>query len=100
MVEHDLGIIRAADELIDMGPRAGTGGGKIVAMGTPAEVASSDTITARWLRGEEQFKLSDDYRTPIAWMNLKGARGNNLKDLNVYIPLCVLVGFCGVSGSG
>ena len=100
VVEHDLGIIRAADELIDMGPRAGTGGGKIVAMGTPTEVASTDTITARWLKGEEQFKLSDDYRTPIAWMNLKGARGNNLKDLNVNIPLGVLVGFCGVSGSG
>jgi excinuclease ABC subunit A len=100
VVEHDLGVIQAADELIDMGPRAGTEGGKIVAMGAPAEVVSRDTITARWLRGEKEFKLSDEHRTPIAWMSLKGAKGNNLKNLSVDIPLGVLVGFCGVSGSG
>ncbi|MFX1481614.1 MAG: ATP-binding cassette domain-containing protein [Promethearchaeota archaeon] len=100
LVEHDLSIIRAADELIDMGPAAGTRGGRIVAIGSPMDVAGKETITGKWLRGERSFDYEVDYRTPIAWMSVKGARGNNLKDLSVDIPLGLLVGFCGVSGSG
>jgi len=100
LVEHDPGVIMAADELIDMGPGAGTEGGMVVAMGSPAEVAKGDSVTAKWLSGKRKVKISKDIRTPIAWMKIKGARGNNLKDLDVVIPLGVLVGFCGVSGSG
>ncbi len=100
VVEHDFAIIKAADELIDMGPKAGTEGGRIVAIGSPMEVSKTDSITGQWLSGKKHFQISDDVRTPIAWMKINGARGNNLKDLNVEIPLGVLVGFCGVSGSG
>ncbi|MFW9786112.1 MAG: ATP-binding cassette domain-containing protein [Candidatus Thorarchaeota archaeon] len=100
VVEHDLGVIMAADELIDMGPRAGTGGGRIVAIGSPTDVAKGDSITAKWLNGDRRIDISDNVRTPIAWMKIKGARGNNLKNLSIDIPLGVLVGFCGVSGSG
>jgi len=100
VVEHDLGIIKAADELIDMGPSAGTRGGKIVAMGSPSKVAESDSMTARWLRGERKVHFSKEPRTPIAWMKIVGARGNNLQNVSLDIPLGILVGFCGVSGSG
>lgn len=100
VVEHDLSIIKAADELIDMGPGAGTAGGKIVALGAPTDVAKSSSITGRWLRGESKFQFSDAPRTPIAWMKIVGARGNNLQNIDLEIPLGVLVGFCGVSGSG
>jgi excinuclease ABC subunit A len=100
VVEHDLGVIQAADELIDMGPRAGTAGGKVVAIGSPLEVAEGNSITAKWLKGERKIKIADDMRKPISWMKINGAKGNNLKSLDVEIPLGVLVGFCGVSGSG
>ena len=100
VVEHDIGIIKAADELIDMGPSAGTNGGKIVARGSPSDVAKSDSITGKWLRGARKVTFTKEPRTPIAWMRIEGARGNNLQNINVDIPLGVLVGFCGVSGSG
>ena len=100
VVEHDICVIKAADELVDMGPSAGTGGGKIVARGSPSDVAEGMSITAKWLRGEKKVQINDKPRTPIAWMRIEGAKGNNLKDINVDIPLGVLVGFCGVSGSG
>ena len=100
VVEHDLGIIKAADEIVDMGPNAGVKGGKVVAVGSPSKITQSDTVTARWLRGESKVSKMDEPRTPIAWMTIKGAKGNNLKDLTIDIPLGILVGFCGVSGSG
>ncbi|MHA2424307.1 MAG: ATP-binding cassette domain-containing protein, partial [Candidatus Thorarchaeota archaeon] len=100
IVEHDPVIIQAADELIDMGPSAGTKGGKIVARGTPDAVMSKNTITAQWLKGNRKVVIPENRRDSIAWMDIKGAKGNNLKNLDVEIPLGVLVGFCGVSGSG
>ncbi len=100
VVEHDLAFIRAADELIDMGPSAGTEGGRIVGMGKPSDVAKSNSVTAKWLKGERRVQFSKESRVPIAWMRIVGARGNNLQNINVEIPLGVLVGFCGVSGSG
>ncbi len=100
IVEHDPVIIRAADELIDMGPSSGTRGGKIVARGPLTEIISKNTITAQWISGKRRVAIPKTRRESIAWMNIEGAKGNNLKNLNVEIPLGVLVGFCGVSGSG
>jgi excinuclease ABC subunit A len=100
VVEHDLQLIREADHLIDVGPLAGTGGGTIVASGTPAEVAEQDTITGRWLRGKSGSDVRRNRRKPNKWLVIAGARENNLKGEPVEIPLGVLVGVCGVSGSG
>jgi excinuclease ABC subunit A len=100
VVEHDLSVIQAADELIDMGPGSGLNGGEVVAIGSPSQVAKCNTITAEWLRGEKKSKSKRPRRQPIAWMTIKGARGNNLQNIDVEIPLGVLTGFCGVSGSG
>ncbi|MHA2040906.1 MAG: hypothetical protein ACW975_03500 [Candidatus Thorarchaeota archaeon] len=100
VVEHDLGVIKAADVLVDMGPKSGESGGKIVATGTISELMTTDTITARWLRGDRALTLGDEIREPIAWMRIKGAKANNLKNLSVEFPLGVLIGICGTSGSG
>ncbi len=100
IVEHDLTVIRAADNLLDMGPMSGTSGGEIVAHGSPEEIVNCDTITAKWLRGEIQTSFNKEYRPPFAWLTVKGARANNLRNLDVEIPLGVLTGICGVSGSG
>ncbi len=99
VVEHDPQVMRAADHLIDMGPEAGRRGGRIVARGTPGQVARSKGITGRWLRGERRLELRPP-RPPHAWLTVRGARANNLKGEPVDIPLGVLTGVCGVSGSG
>ncbi len=99
VVEHDPEVLRAADRLIDMGPGAGASGGRIVAQGTPWEVSQTNTVTARWLRGDLRPILRARH-IPDKWMKLLGARGNNLKNLDLSIPLGLLVGLCGVSGSG
>ncbi|MBN1934343.1 MAG: ATP-binding cassette domain-containing protein [Anaerolineae bacterium] len=99
VVEHDPEVIRAADYLIDVGPGAGAAGGEIVAQGTPAEVAQQSTATARWLRGECRPAIPSR-RSPAHWMHVRGACGNNLKNVDVSLPLDALVGLCGVSGSG
>ncbi|MHA2602266.1 MAG: ATP-binding cassette domain-containing protein [Candidatus Thorarchaeota archaeon SMTZ1-83] len=100
VVEHDPVIIRAADEIADMGPGSGTLGGELVAQGAPSEVMKSNTITGRWLRGDKRTKGIRERRSPIAWMTIRGARENNLQNLTIDIPLGVLTGVCGVSGSG
>ncbi|MBP1702746.1 MAG: excinuclease subunit, partial [Chloroflexi bacterium] len=99
VVEHDLQVIRNADNLIDMGPGAGQNGGQVVAQGTPEEVARSDSHTGRWLRGERRMQPRNR-REPQNWLRIHGARANNLKGEIVELPLRVLVGVCGVSGSG
>jgi excinuclease ABC subunit A len=100
VVEHDPGIIEEADHIIDIGPLAGTGGGRIVAQGTPREIAGKNTITGAWLREKRCCKFRQQRRKPGKWLIIKGARENNLKNQAVHIPRGVLVGVCGVSGSG
>ncbi len=100
VVEHDPIVIQAADQLVDMGPGAGVAGGGIVAAGTLEQVAERETLTAKWLRGERKIEVLRKRREPKAWLSIKGARANNLRNETIRIPKGVLVGLCGVSGSG
>lgn len=103
VVEHDEDMIRQADWVVDMGPGAGEHGGQVVAQGTPAMIEqSSDSLTGQYLSGARQIAVpkrrtvSDD--TPL--LSLLGCSGNNLKDVDLHIPLGKLVCITGVSGSG
>ncbi|MBU7004263.1 MAG: ATP-binding cassette domain-containing protein, partial [Theionarchaea archaeon] len=100
VVEHDPVLIRAADNIVDMGPGSGSKGGEVVAVGTPEEVSNTETPTGRWLRGMGGFDASRTRRRPRGWMKIVGARENNLKGDEVAIPLGTVTGICGVSGSG
>ncbi|HNS50316.1 MAG TPA: ATP-binding cassette domain-containing protein [Anaerolineae bacterium] len=103
VVEHDLLLIRAADHVIDLGPGAGAAGGRIVAYGSPSEVAQADSPTGRWLRGTNRSDLHVPpaaRRQPKGWLTVRGARANNLKSEAARFPLGTLTGICGVSGSG
>jgi excinuclease ABC subunit A len=100
IVEHDPVVIRAADNLIDIGPGPGVKGGEIVAVGEPGQVAKCDTVTARWLRNENRMKVTSKSRKIKNWLTIKGVKANNLQDETITIPLESLVGICGVSGSG
>ncbi len=100
VVEHDEDIMKAADEVIDIGPEAGTHGGEVVAHGTLAEVLKSTSLTARYLNGTEKIKVPKERRTSKSYIEIKGARENNLKNINVNFPLNMLTVITGVSGSG
>ena len=100
VVEHDPVLIRAADHLIDLGPGAGVAGGKVVAQGTPELVATTQTLTGIWLRGERTSGTKRTRRESRGWMMIRGARSNNLRGDDAHLPLGMLVGVCGVSGSG
>ncbi|MCL4183973.1 MAG: excinuclease ABC subunit UvrA [Burkholderiaceae bacterium] len=102
VVEHDEDAIRAADHVIDMGPGAGEHGGQVVAEGTPAAIeASAASLTGRYLSGALRIALPEARKPPDERQLLvRGAGGNNLKDLTVAIPLGLLVCVTGVSGSG
>ncbi|ATG75270.1 excinuclease ABC subunit A [Zobellella denitrificans] len=102
VVEHDEDAIRAADHVLDIGPGAGVHGGQIVAQGTPAEVmANPDSLTGAYLSGRERIAVPER-RTPPGehWLELKGARGNNLKNVDLKLPLGLMTCVTGVSGSG
>ena len=103
VVEHDEDTIRAADHVVDLGPRAGRFGGEIVAEGTVAEILTHpDSLTARYLRGELRIPVPEVRRPrdPAKRLRIVGARENNLRKLDVDVPLGLFVAVTGVSGSG
>ncbi len=101
VVEHDKDIMMAADYLIDIGPMAGKHGGEIVASGTPKDLLKLDTLTSAYLNGKKQIKIPAQRRKGNGnTLYLKGAAGNNLKNINVQFPLGKFICVTGVSGSG
>lgn len=103
VVEHDEDMMRQADYVIDIGPKAGRLGGHIVFSGTPAELLKSDTLTAKYLSGELSATLQPELKNQEPNQDtivLRGCRGNNLKNVDVVIPLGQMIAVTGVSGSG
>ncbi|TVQ25268.1 MAG: excinuclease ABC subunit UvrA [Spirochaetaceae bacterium] len=102
IVEHDEQTIRSADHIVDMGPRAGVHGGQIVAQGTLAEIlASEDSPTGRYLSGKDRMQPPDTRRNGNgSFLRIEGCALNNLKNIDVSIPLGTMIAITGVSGSG
>ncbi len=101
VVEHDREMMMSADHIIDIGPGAGVHGGHVVAQGTAAELMKSDSLTAKFLRGEERIPAPAQRRKGSGHrLVLKGASGNNLKNVDVDFPLGTFICVTGVSGSG
>ncbi|MDM1347860.1 excinuclease ABC subunit UvrA [Myroides marinus] len=101
VVEHDKDMIERADYVIDIGPRAGKNGGKIISEGTPAQLLKEDTLTANYLNGKLKIAIPKKRRKGNGkTLKLEGATGNNLKNVSIEVPLGTLTCVTGVSGSG
>ena len=101
VVEHDEDMMRAADWIVDIGPKAGRKGGEVVFQGKPADMLKTHTLTAQYLNGERAIELPKERREGNRkTIQLTGCKGNNLKDVNVTFPLGELIVVTGVSGSG
>ena len=101
VVEHDKDMMLEADHIIDMGPKAGRLGGEVVFSGSPKEMMRAGTLTARYISGTEAIEIPNE-RRPLTerQLRLTGARGNNLKGIDVTLPLGTMICIAGVSGSG
>lgn len=98
VVEHDPDVIKVADHVVDVGPGAGSAGGRVVFEGSYAELLAADTLTGRHLL--RTLPLKEAARTPTGWLPIRNARANNLRDVSVEVPTGVLTAVTGVAGSG
>ncbi len=101
VVEHDEDTIKTADYVVDIGPYAGLHGGQVVAAGTPKEIEKcKDSVTGKFLSGQEKIEIPPVRLAPKGFVKLKGVKQNNLKNINVEFPVGVLTAVTGLSGSG
>ena len=101
VVEHDKEMIERSDYVIDIGPHAGKNGGEIISKGNPKEIIESNSLTAAYLTGEKKIEIPSKRRNGSGkFLHLKGCSGNNLRNVDLTLPLGLMIGVTGVSGSG